>query len=411
MQGKRDILFLCQFFYPEYVSSATLPFDTAIALKNAGYTVDALCGYPKEYSTGEKVPWREEKDGICIRRLAYLQMSKQSKLGRLVNYLSFTIAAMLHLFTLARYRVVIVYSNPPLLPWVAALAKQIFQTKLIFVAYDLYPELAIVAEAAGEGGMISRVMRHINHVVFSRADCVVALSSEMRRYILKNRTVAGETVTVIPNWYQDMGVAGSAGAENRFYQDYEGRFVVSYLGNMGTVQDMDTILEAARLLRDDSTIRFLLAGHGNKLEKLRQTVCVEGLENVKVLDFLHGKDFQDALEISDCAVVSLIQGSTGLCVPSKTYSYMMRGIPLLVIMEDSDIARDVESGAGVRVKNGDATGMAAAICRMRDNPDILKAMRCRCRSVYLENYTAEIAAKRYVDMLRAVLSENTCGKA
>ena len=76
-------------------------------------------------------------------------MSKQSKLGRLVNYLSFTIAAMLHLFTLARYRVVIVYSNPPLLPWVAALAKQIFQTKLIFVAYDLYPELAIVAERAG----------------------------------------------------------------------------------------------------------------------------------------------------------------------------------------------------------------------------------------------------------------------
>jgi hypothetical protein len=47
---KKDILFLCQFFYPEYNSSATLPFDTAKYLANNGFTVDALCGYPKEYN-------------------------------------------------------------------------------------------------------------------------------------------------------------------------------------------------------------------------------------------------------------------------------------------------------------------------------------------------------------------------
>ena len=45
---KRDILFLCQFFYPEHNSSATLPFDTAKYLAANGFTVDALCGYPKE---------------------------------------------------------------------------------------------------------------------------------------------------------------------------------------------------------------------------------------------------------------------------------------------------------------------------------------------------------------------------
>ena len=46
---KKDILFLCQFFYPEHNSSATLPFDTAQYLANHGFSVDALCGYPKEY--------------------------------------------------------------------------------------------------------------------------------------------------------------------------------------------------------------------------------------------------------------------------------------------------------------------------------------------------------------------------
>ena len=53
---KRDILFLCQFFYPEYNSSATLPFDTASYLAQNGYSVGALCGYPREYNTSGEVP-------------------------------------------------------------------------------------------------------------------------------------------------------------------------------------------------------------------------------------------------------------------------------------------------------------------------------------------------------------------
>ena len=83
---KRDILFLCQFFYPEYNSSATLPFDTARYLAQSGYSVGALCGYPREYNTSGKVPVRETKDGVSIRRLHYMQLNRRSKLGRLINY-------------------------------------------------------------------------------------------------------------------------------------------------------------------------------------------------------------------------------------------------------------------------------------------------------------------------------------
>lgn len=403
MRKKRDVLFLCQFFYPEYVSSATLPYDTAAALCNAGYTVDALCGRPKEYFSGKDAPRREVKDGICIHRLRYLQLNKRSRLGRLINYISFTAAVLLHFFELARYRAIIVYSNPPMLPWAASLAKLAFHTKLIFVAYDLYPESAIVAGAAGENGLISRVMRHINQAVFTRADRIVALSGEMRDYIRKNRPAAGEAVVVIPNWYRDEGGIGEVGPRNRFYRENAGRFVVSYLGNMGIMQDMDTVLDAVRLLRDDPGIRFLFAGHGSKLDAVRRAVEEEGLENAEVLDFLHGQDFQDALEISGCAVVSLIPGATGLCCPSKTYSYMMRGIPLLAVMGPSDISRDAEAGAGIRIENGDGAGMAAAIRRLRDHPEELREMRRCCRKIYLENYTTQIAAERYVKLLKGLL--------
>ena len=56
---KKDILFLCQFFYPEYISSAVLPFDTAKALHQAGFSVEVLCGYPREYSDREDVYKRQ----------------------------------------------------------------------------------------------------------------------------------------------------------------------------------------------------------------------------------------------------------------------------------------------------------------------------------------------------------------
>ena len=94
MRQKKDILFLCQFFYPEHNSSATLPFDTAKYLAAHGFTVDALCGYPKEYSDQAHVPLREEKDGVNIQRIRYIQLGRVSKLGRLINYFSFTASAL-----------------------------------------------------------------------------------------------------------------------------------------------------------------------------------------------------------------------------------------------------------------------------------------------------------------------------
>ena len=135
MKKKRDILFLCQFFYPEYISSAQLPYDTVLALQDAGFSVGALCGYPREYAEGGKFPTKEDADGIHIHRLKYIQTGRTGFLGRIVNYFSFTFHVLLHLPEIGKYRAVVVYSNPPILPWIASWAKSLFVTKLVFVSY------------------------------------------------------------------------------------------------------------------------------------------------------------------------------------------------------------------------------------------------------------------------------------
>lgn len=402
LKKKKDILFLCQFFYPEYISSAQLPFDTVLALKKAGFSVDVLCGYPREYSAAENVPMEETVEGVHIRRLKYIQLDRSGFLGRLVNYFSFTFMVLLNLLRTAAYRSVVVYSNPPILPWIASWAKVLFGTKLVFVSYDLYPEVATVTNTLRQGNLICRLMDYINKRVFRRADHVVALSSEMRQYILDYRDIDAHRVTVIPNWYKDQGQRREVREDNRFCAAAKGRFVVSYFGNMGTMQDMQTILGAIRELRNEDVF-FLFAGHGNKMEDLKCITEAEGIENIRIHEFLHGEDFRDALEISDCAFVSLEKGATGLCVPSKTYSYMMQGIPLLAIMDEGDIVRDIEAGAGKWVRNGEVQALADAIRQMRADPAAHDAMRQTCRRLYLENYTTEICTKKYMDLFRQLL--------
>ena len=402
MKKKRDILFLCQFFYPEYISSAQLPWDTVQALKKAGFTVDALCGYPREYSDGNNIPEKETVDGVNIHRLKYIQTGRAGFLGRIINYFSFTFMVLLHLFEIAAYRAVVVYSNPPILPWIASWAKVLFGTKLVFVSYDLYPEVATVTNTLREGNIICRLMEYINKCVYRRADKVVALSSEMKDYILAHRNALETQVDVIPNWYADQGETERNREENRFRDTVENRFVVSYFGNMGTMQDMDTILGTIRELKDED-IFFLFAGHGNKMEKLKSIVEQEGISNIAIHKFLHGQDFRDALAISDCAFVSLEKGATGLCVPSKTYSYMMQGLPLLAIMDECDIVRDIEAGAGAWVRSGESEKLAKIIRSLKDDPEAVARMRKTCRRIYLENYTTEICTNKYVTLFQKLL--------
>ena len=81
----------------------------------------------------------------------------------------------------------------------------------------------------------------------------------------------------------------------------------------------------------------------------------------------------------------------------------MRGIPLLAIMDECDIVRDIEKGAGSWVHNGESGKLAQQIRSLRDDPEKQSAMRRICRELYLENYTTEICTKKYVNVFRELL--------
>ena len=402
---KKDILFLGQYFYPEHNSSATLPTDTARYLAGCGYQVDALVGYPREYCRERNAPMREDLDGIGIRRIRYVQLNRGSRLGRIINYLSFTVCALLRVFALRRYKSVIVYSNPPLLPLVAVLGKLLFGTKIVFVAYDVYPEVAYASGNMKPGSVIDRGMRWINHLLYKHASRIVALTEEMKGFLLENRPeLTADRVVTIANWAHEKKCEADREAFEAFGYD-EGQFVVSYFGNLGICQDVETLLDAAERLKDELKIRFLIVGHGAKMEYVQQRIRERQLQNVQLQGFLTGRKFEQAVAVSSCCVVTLEKGLKGMCAPSKYYSYLQGGKPVLAVVEEGSYLQEeiLREKIGFAVTLGEADRLAENIRRLSEDPERCKDMGARAQKLYDEQYAMEIGQGKYGRMIDGLM--------
>lgn len=407
----KRILFVCQFFYPEYISSATLPYDMALHFTERGYTVGVLCGYPKEYADGAKVPNTECINNICIHRIKYLQSKRNNIIGRVINYFSFSFGILCNFWRFNNYEIIYVFSNPPMLPAIVALIKRLYAFCMIFVSYDVYPELAEVSGTIKKEGIISKFMNYCNSIVFRETDWIVAICEDMKQYFIKHRCVDAEKVISIPNWHEDIGlVEKKKRADTHLFKEYaEDDFIVSYLGNMGTCQDMKTVMDCVKKTLLNKKIKYIFAGHGNKFDKIKQDIAEQDLINAQCFSYLKGEDFKEVLSISDCYIVSLIDGLCGLCAPSKTQSYLMQGRPVICIMDrDSEIAQDIiDSGSGYVFQNYDSDSMGKSIQELIDSNVVYQEKSNHARSLFFNKYEKAICLNKHLELL-ADCAKETC---
>lgn len=396
MANRKDVLFLCQFFYPQRISSAVLPFETARELASRGLSVDALVGGADVHA-----PKRETVDSVGITRLCYFHPKRGGLAGKLIGYLSFAIAALGSVRKIGRYRSVVVYTNPPVLPLAALLAKRRFGTKLIFVVYDVYPEIAVAVGAASPRGLLARCMNRLNRALYSEADCVIALTDEMRAYLLAHRPqLSAERIVTIENWATE--------APQRAQQETERseEMKVSYVGNIGPCQEFDTLLQAAELLREDSRIRFCIAGDGSKASALVQKIRRRNLPNVTFLGKPSEADLRDVLCKTDCAVIGLQKGMVGLCAPSKYYNHLRFGHPILAVAErESQMCREIRAAdIGRCTAPDDGEALRNAIVELAENAELRAQMRSRAKALYRDNDPYTRAMDRYFTVVSALLS-------
>ena len=174
-----------------------------------------------------------------------------------------------------------------------------------------------------------------------------------------------DRIRVIPNWYSgnSLETRDISGGEFRYLRE-RWPFIVLYSGNMGTCQDMDTILECMSEFRNRDDILFVFTGHGNKHSYVSNFVRDGGFKNAKVYGFLLGEDYYDVLNMADICLVSLAKGNEALEFQQDLWILSRRETVLAIMLtiQTSPLPEQV-FGAGGNVRQGDVSGLRTLILR------------------------------------------------
>lgn len=409
---KRDVLILCQYFYPEYVSSATLPYDTALKLSRSGYVVDVLTGYPKEYLKESKKAQRKEiVNNISIKRVKYISMNRKNKLGRLINYFSFTFSILLKLRSLKKYKYVFVYSNPPLLPYIAYLGNKFYGIQIVYVLYDIYPEIALLTNSIKNGSLVHKTMNHINIKIYNKLTKLVVLSEDMKDFIANNREINAKKISVIENWYHKIDsqkILLNNDIAKFKKLDKDNRFKLVYTGNLGVAQDSDLIINLIKNNQNNEEISFVIAGHGNKMNELKKLEADLNFDNLYIYDFLHDEEYEKLLLLADAFVLSLKKELSGLASPSKLYSYLSAGKPTIAIIDsNSHLAKFILSqNIGLINDSNDLSELTNLVMNLQNNKKAYMEMCQNTVNLFNRCYETDIATDKYVELMENLKEED-----
>jgi colanic acid biosynthesis glycosyl transferase WcaI len=252
---------------------------------------------------------------------------------------------------------------------------------LVFNVQDVFPDVAVELGKLTDPRLI-RAARWLERVTYRRADAVTVLSEDLREN-LAAKLPAGERgkVRVIPNFVDTVAIR-PADRATRYRQELGigGETVVLYAGNVGFSQSLDLVVDAARHLRERRDVVFVVNGGGAGLEDLRRQA--DGLPNVRFAPYQPKARLREVLASGDVHVVPLRRGLGRSSVPSKTYSILAAGRPLLASIDPgTEVTRIVEaSGAGIAVAPDDPEAFRTALVALLDDRDRRRAMGARGRA-------------------------------
>ncbi|MGH7902449.1 MAG: glycosyltransferase family 4 protein [Thermodesulfobacteriota bacterium] len=404
LNNKPKVDILTQYFYPDVATTGQLLTELAVDLVKQGSKVGVITGFPSYSGKKVTVADREDFKGIQIRRIQSTKFNKNTKLGRILNSLSFFISTLFFTFFCSDGKAtLLIVSNPPFLPLVGLFYKFLRRQKFIFLVHDVYPDIAIRLGYLKEFGIISTLWHFMNRWVYKKADKVIVLGDYMKETLLAKwcDELKSNKIVVIHNWTDEEFIKPLDKSENEFAKkhDLTEKIVIQYSGNLGLFQDLETLIYAAEGLRRKNMF-FLFIGDGGKKNKLERMVKDMQLENVMFLPYQPLEVVPYSLTCSDISIVTLERGAEGLGVPSKTYSILASGRPILALVEERcEVAEIISSyNCGFRVDPGDVEGVVRVLTLLYYNQQLIKELGEKARLCFEQNFTRSIITKQYFDL-------------
>jgi colanic acid biosynthesis glycosyl transferase WcaI len=409
------LLVLCPHFAPDTAPTGEVMSSIGTELAARGHELYIVTSLPWYRHHRVEPEWRgrvvrhERVDWGRVTRVHPFPTDKRNIPARALGFAGFT--ALVEAMALKGWKGhrpdAVVAMSPPLTLGVAGwLAARRWRVPFVFNIQDVFPDVAVELGAITNTAVI-RAASWLERWSYRRADAVTVLSDDLRDNLVAKieGTVpdAHDRIRVIPNFVDTVGIAPAepdgtpgGGAYRREF-GLEGRQVVMYAGNVGFSQSLDLVLAAAGELSDRTDAAFVINGGGSAKLDLQQRVAEAGLANVHFVDFQPKGRLPDVLAAGDIHVVPLRRGLARSSVPSKTYSILAAGRPVVAsVDEGTEVARVVEkAGAGLAVPPDDPDAFTHAITALLDDPARARAMGAAGR-LFVERWASPAAvAERY----------------
>ena len=400
------ILIVSQYFWPE----AFIINDLAQSFAEMGHSVTVATGKPN-YPSG-KIQQGYEKHGVIIEKFAKdidvvrVPLWPRHDGGALdlsLNFLSFAISGLLLLpYFLRRqsFDTVLFFGVTPLtaaLPGV--LMSRLKKAHLAVWVQDLWPEsLSATGHLKNRSAqwLIELMMRFIYH----SSDTLLLQSKAFSRSVSAYTDV--EKFVYFPN-PAPKAESDEIPLPDNLKAHFEHNFSVVFAGNLGQAQSVETIVEAALLLKDYPQIRFIVVGSGRKEEVFRHQVRALELDNIVMTGQLDYKLMPAIFKLSDALLLTLKDDEAlRMVVPSKTQAYMQAGRPIVASINGETARLIEESRSGLVCPAQYSEGLAELILTLASMPKKTRETMGLAGRQYFEKYfNLENVSKRLIDIIKS----------
>jgi colanic acid biosynthesis glycosyl transferase WcaI len=290
--------------------------------------------------------------------------AKAALIRRAIAEVFFTIRVFATLlFRLRKGDAVLTVTAPFMLPYAVAAAAGLKRARSALIMHDLFPDVLVMAGLLRPSSLVAKAIRGANALMFRALSAVVIIGRDTEPLLLRYKGLTREKICFIPNWATlDPGLRPIT-SDNPYRRSQTARFLVGLSGNLGFTHDPTVVFEAARLLRDDRDIHFLLSGWGIGFERLKEMQSDANLPNVTLVARVPEQELEAFLSAANVWLIPYRKDLAGVSVPSRFYNLLAIGRPVILLSEaNAEAALTVtEHELGQVVEPGNATELARAI--------------------------------------------------
>ena len=337
--------------------------------------------------------------------------NRRSKFFRVISWISYSLIAFWKMLKADDSTVIFIVSNPPFLGFFVLLVNLVKKTRYVVLVYDIHPDTLISFGILSKDSFAVKLWRSMNRKVWNGSIAVYTIGNIMaenltRQFNVKN-TELGH-VGVISPWADTNKIKPIEKIDNPLSNELnqESKITILYSGNMGISHDIDSILQAAKILKNEENIAFLLIGEGEKWQDAVDFQKDNDLSNLQVLPLQPEENLPYTMALADISLVALDDGAEGLMIPSKMFYYMAAGSAVIGICKGrNDVSEIIQnSRCGVIVEPKNPEELAAIIKDLSRNVERLNDLKSLSRKSAVINFSRDVCTEKLNQELLSIIN-------